>query len=187
MSERSTDASIDAVRALKKALASSLLKTRFHPSLRSASGRFGEGKASHLDKGSAKLIDTTISAHDILFRANTVFPFILFPDTVTIDREKLTIANRFFFRVAKITSVPIRDILSVEVDIGPFFGSVYMTSRYFFTNPHSINFLWRQDALTLQRILQGYIIANEQHMDCSKMEKEQLKVLLEDLGRGDTD
>ncbi|MGA3150318.1 MAG: hypothetical protein ABSD10_01700 [Candidatus Saccharimonadales bacterium] len=128
-----------------------------------------------------------LSSHDVLFKTNTVFPFNIFPDTVTVDREKLTIAHRIFFRVAKITSVPIRDILSVEADVGPFFGSVHTASRYFVTNPYSVNFLWRQDAIRLQRLLQGYIIANEQKIDCSTIEKDKLIAMLNDLGEGDTD
>lgn len=129
-----------------------------------------------------KLLGITIHSHEVLYKANTVFPFTFFPDTIVIDKEKLTIIERFFFWVAKITSVPIRDILSVEADVGPFFGSIHMTSRYFYTNPHSIRFLWRKDAIRIQKLLQGFIIANEREIDCSLIDKAQLDVLLEDLG-----
>jgi len=177
MSNTSAEASINIVQALSRAI----------PLHRPLVRRIKTQKiAERPDKGSEKLQDITIKGRDILFRANTVFPFNLFPDTVTLDREKLTIANRFFFGVAKITSVPIRDILSVEADIGPFFGSVHMTSRYFFTNPHSVDFMWRKDALRVQRLLQGYIIAHEQNIDCSKINKKQLCALLNELGQGDT-
>ncbi len=137
--------------------------------------------------GPKKLLDATRKSHEILFKANTVFPFTLFPDTVTLDREKVTVANHYFFGVAKITSAPVRDILSVEADIGPFFGSVHMSSRFFVTNPFSLHFLWRSDAIRLQRLLQGYIIAHEQAIDCAKIKKAKLIELLNDLGKGDTD
>ncbi|HEU5005169.1 MAG TPA: hypothetical protein VFT49_03740 [Candidatus Saccharimonadales bacterium] len=133
-----------------------------------------------------KLIGVAVKSHDILFKANTVFPFTLFPDTITLDREKLTIATRAFFKVATITSTPIRDILSVEANVGPFFGSVRISSRYFVANPYSVNFMWRGDALLLQRLLQGYIIAHEQEIDCADIEKDRLIILLKDLGVGDT-
>lgn len=139
------------------------------------------------ETGQAKLIDLTQKAQDILFQADSVFPFILFPDTVTLDREKLTIANRLFFRVAKIISVPIPDILSVEADVGPFFGSVHLTSRYFFTNVRSIKFLSRSNAVKLQRLLQGYIIANQRKVDCTSIGTKDLITLLNDLGQGSTD
>lgn len=129
-----------------------------------------------------ELLGVTIHSHEILYKANTVFPFNFFPDTIVIDKEKLTIIARYFFWVARITSVPIRDILSVEADIGPFFGSIHLTSRYFFTNPHAINFLWRKDAVKIQRLLQGYIIANERGIDCSAIDRGQLEELLEHLG-----
>lgn len=139
------------------------------------------------ETGPAKLVDLTQKAQEVLFQADSVFPFVLFPDTVTLDREKLTIANRLFFRMAKITSVAIADILSVEADVGPFFGSVNMTSRYFFTNARSVKFLSRGDAVKLQRLLQGYIIAHERKVDCTNLATKDLVVLLNDLGQGSSD
>jgi hypothetical protein len=146
-----------------------------------------KSKEEHKELGPDELVNITEEAHDTLFRADTVFPFVLFPDTITLDREKITIAKRFFFMVAKITSVPIRDILSVEADVGPFFGSIRIASRYFITNPSTVNFLWRKDAVRLQRLLQGYIIAHEREIDCSNVSTDQLIILLNDLGQGDTD
>ena len=133
-----------------------------------------------------KLVEAAEESHEILFKSDTVFPFTLFPDTVTLDREKISFASRFFFKVAKITSVPVRDILSVEADIGPFFGTVRTSSRFFVTNPKVINWLWREDAMRLRRLLQGYIIAHEQKIDCSHIEKDKLIALLDDLGQGRT-
>lgn len=140
-----------------------------------------------MDKGAEQLYDVAIKAHDVLFSSNTVFPFVLFPDSISIDREKLTIVHRPFFRVARITSVQIRDILNVEADYGPFFGSIHFVSRYFVNNPQSINFLWRGDAVKIQRLLQGYIIATQKEIDTSKIPKDELIVLLDDLGQGAPD
>jgi hypothetical protein len=131
-----------------------------------------------------KLIDLTEKAQDILFTADTVFPFTLFPDTITLDREKLTVVERFFFRVAKVITVPITSMISADANVGPFFGSVHMTSKYFIDNTHVVNFLWRHDAEEFHRLLQGFIIAQEKGLDVSGVEKEDLKVLLRDLGHG---
>lgn len=169
--------SVDVVQALARAIRLGAPKLR----------RPGRPAARRRNRGEQQLLSAANKGHQILLKANTVFPFNFFPDTITIDREKLTIANRFFFRVAKITSVPVRDILSVEADVGPFFGSVHLTSRYFFTNPQTITFLWRGDAIKIQRLLQGYIIAHERNIDCSAISKNHLLDLLYDLGRGDTD
>jgi hypothetical protein len=134
----------------------------------------------------SKLATVAIQSHEILFKADTVFPFTLFPDTVTLDREKLSFAGRVFFKVAQITSVPVRDILSVEADIGPFFGSVHTSSRYFVTNPKSIRWLWREDAVKLQRLLQGYVIVHEQDIKTDDIPKDKLINMLNDLGTGRT-
>ncbi|HZP55874.1 MAG TPA: hypothetical protein VFB03_03870, partial [Candidatus Saccharimonadales bacterium] len=131
-----------------------------------------------------KLIDITEKAHDTLFNAETVFPLTPFPHTITLDREKLTIANRSFFRVAKILTVPVSSMISAEVNVGPFFGSVKMTSKYFVDNTHSVNYLWRKDATNIHRLLQGFIIAQEKNIDVSEIDKEDLKTLLLDLGQG---
>jgi hypothetical protein len=131
-----------------------------------------------------KLADITEKAHDVLFKADTVFPFTPFPSTVTLDREKLTVANRNFFRSANIVAVPVGAILSVEANVGPFFGSIHMTSKYFTQNVHAVNFLWHHDAIELQRLLQGFIVAHEKKIDVSEIETEDLCVLLKDLGQG---
>jgi len=137
-----------------------------------------------VDSSEIELNKVTLRSHEIMFKAKTVFPFDLFPDTVVIDREKLTIVERLFFFVGRTISVPVRDILSVEVDTGPFFGQIKLVSRYFFTNPQSIHFLWRSHAIKLQRLLQGYIIAHEREIDCHNIERGHLEKLLLDLGEG---
>jgi len=134
-----------------------------------------------------KLIDITEKAQDVLFEANTTFPLTLFPDTVSLDREKLTVATRSFFRTAKIISVPVSSILSAEADVGPFFGSVHMTSKFFVQNAYSVNYLWRKDAIEIQHLLQGFIIAHEKKIDVTDIEKEDLLILLNDLGQGVND
>ena len=165
------EARVNIVSALKRAI--DILPKRQHKQ---------DNKVSEWREPVQELVGVAIHSHEILFKADTVFPFNFFPSTIVIDKEKLTIIARYFFWVAKITSVPIRDILSVEADVGPFFGSIQLTSRYFYTNPHSIKFLWRKDALKIQRLLQGYIIANERDIDCSAIDKSQLEELLEHLG-----
>lgn len=135
---------------------------------------------------SQKLEEVAKKAHEILFKTDTVFPFTLFPDTVTVEREKVTIAKRHFFRIATITNIPVRDLLNVESDVGPFFGSVHISSRFFEKKALSVNFLWRDDALQLQRLLQGYIIAHEREIDCISVDKKELIGLLNTLGVGDT-
>jgi hypothetical protein len=136
-----------------------------------------------MDEHTEKLFDATKKASEILYKADTVFPFTLFPDTITIDREKLSISYREFFRVAKVVSTPLDDIESVDVNVGPFFGSLRITSKFFVNNTRYVKFLTREDAEKLQSILQGHKLAKEKEIDCSSIKKDELIMMLEKLGR----
>jgi hypothetical protein len=127
------------------------------------------------------------SSHEVLMSATTVFPFTLIPDTITLDREKLTISNRFFFRIAEVSSIRIEDILNIIADVGPFFGSLKITTRFFddSSEPHNVNYLWRSDALKLKRVVQGYIIARQKGIDCTAFKPNELVDMLDKLGQAD--
>src|SRR5476651_308569 len=82
-------------------------------------------------KTEGELTQVIGNAHDILIRVTTMFPFTIFPDTITIDRTKLTITHREFFKSAEVLSIGIEDILNVAATVGPFFGSVKIHTRFF--------------------------------------------------------
>lgn len=139
-----------------------------------------------LDKIQAQqqLYDAIGASHAPLVNATTVFPFTLFPDTVIVDRQKLTVAHRIFFRVAEVVSIRIEDILNVTADVGPLFGSLKISTRFFDPDkPYAVNYLWRSDALKIKRIMQGYIIAIQKKIDCSALATPELGNLLDELGR----
>lgn len=130
-----------------------------------------------------ELINITQESQEELLKVTTVFPFTLFPDTITIDRQKISIVDKEFFRTANIVSVKIGDVLNIESHVGPFFGSIKLYSKYFVDNFYEVNFLSRSDARAVHRLLQGYIIATEKEIDCSKIDKRQLVILLNELGQ----
>lgn len=132
-----------------------------------------------------ELHDVVATAHQPLFKASTVFPFTLFPDIVTIDRSKLTITHRVFFMVADVISIKIEDILNVIPHVGPFFGSIDVHTRYFDPHkPYKVTYLWRGDALKIERIMQGYSIAMAKDIDCSSLGNRELATMLDKLGQG---
>src|SRR5207302_1505030 len=87
-----------------------------------------------------ELINITQDAQEELLSVNTIFPLHLFPDTVSVDRQKVSIIHRSFFRTANIYSVKISDVLNVESQVGPFVGSVKIFSKYFVDNFHEVTF-----------------------------------------------
>lgn len=130
-----------------------------------------------------KLKDALGDSNEVLASAQTVFPFTLFPDTITIDRGKVDISHRSFFRVAEVTSIRIQDILNAIINVGPLFGSLKISTRFFGTDKvYTVNYLHRSDALKLKRILHGYIIALQKKIDCSALSAKELATLLDELG-----
>jgi hypothetical protein len=130
------------------------------------------------------------NSKQILAQATTVFPFTLFPDTVTIDRSQVTIVHRSFLKLGDVVSIRIEDVLNVEATVGPFFGSLSISTRFFNTSQdekhYKVHWLWRHDALHIKRILHGYMTAVKQHIDCSRLETRELTQLLNSLGDGIT-
>ncbi len=118
-----------------------------------------------------------------LLKISTVFPFDLLPDTITLDREKLTVVNRTFFGSAKIISTPYKDILSVELEVGPFLGNVIIKTRFFENEPLTVSLLTKADAYKLKNLLAGYIIATQNNEDFSQLSDKQLVEKLSSLGK----
>lgn len=141
-------------------------------------------RTQRITRRARRLSEAIGHSQDTIFTATTVFPFNLFPDTVAVDREKVTIVNRTFFRVAEIVSLRIDDVLNVMADVGPFFGAVKIQTRFFDAASYSIRFLRRNDALKLKRILQGYVIASQKGIDCDGFTAEELATLLDEIGQG---
>ena len=139
------------------------------------------------EEGPEEMLEITERAHEVLYEANTVFPFTLFPSTLTLDREKLTIAHRTFWRTAEITSVPISEILSCKVNVGPFFGSLHLVFSFFADNQRTISYLWRKDATEMQRMIHGYIIAHKREINTTNVGLDDLKILLKEIGQGATE
>ncbi len=127
------------------------------------------------------------SSHEILASATTVFPFTLFPDTIMLDRSKVTIVRRDFILSSETIGIRIEDILSVTVNVSPFFGSIKILTRVFGQEkPYQINHFKRKDAIRLKHIIQGYLIASRRNIDCANLKHEELVRLLEQLGHDPT-
>lgn len=121
-------------------------------------------------------------AQDILLKAESTFPFVLFPDTITISRMKVTLTHRSFFRTAEVISLQMNDILNVEADVGPFFGSLSIFTRIYGTEPLRITFLSRKSTIDAQRIIEGFMIAKDKDIETSEIKTPELIQLLLQLG-----
>ncbi len=135
-------------------------------------------------KHEEKLRAVVKESHTILVKAHSVFPFQLFPDTINVDRHKLTIIRRQFFGIEQKVSVPLENVKNIEADLGPFFGSIIITSDLFINNTQHLNFLWRDEAKKIQKLVQGAVVAQTENIDLNKIETIKLRSMLIDLGSG---
>lgn len=129
-------------------------------------------------------MDAIGTSHDVLLRIQTVFPFKLFPTILSIDRAKITITERDFFKVGEVLSVRIEDVLNITAHVGPILGSIKIATRFFNPEkPYVIDKLSRPDALKFKRIVQGYLIARQQNIDCTNLPTRDLAKMLDELGK----
>jgi hypothetical protein len=143
---------------------------------------------AYVNTDTTNLVQMVNRANDVLASATTVFPFTLFPDTLSIDREKLTIVHRTFYKVSEVMSIHTDDILNVTANVGPIFGSLVLSTRFFNTDkPYVINYFWREDSLRLKAIVQGFIIAKQSGIEMNNIETKELGTLLQKLGSGTQD
>lgn len=120
---------------------------------------------------------------EVLASARTVFPMTLFPDSIIVDRSKITIVKRDFFWTSRVISIQIEDILNVESGVGPFFGSLNVASRVMSTVDHfRIDYFWRSDAIFLKHLIQGYVIAKHNKIDTNQLTREEVVETLTELG-----
>jgi hypothetical protein len=138
-------------------------------------------KSPHRSKELKRMIRRS---NDVLASATTVFPFDLFPDSIVVDRTKVTITKRNFFWSEQVMSIRIEDVLNVSVASGPFFGALTIASRVMSTEDHfTTRFFWRKDAAHLKHIIQGYVIARHNRIDTKHLSRDNLIKTLEELGQ----
>lgn len=148
----------------------------------------GSDESQHVatpEESRQELQDAIRGSNQVLTTATTVFPLTLFPDTLTVDRAKLTITKRQFLWSAEIMSIRIEDVLNVTATCGPFFGSIEISSRIPNAESYWVHNFWRKDALRIKRITQGYVIALQRGIDTSSLSTQELAAMLDKLGEDD--
>lgn len=139
-------------------------------------------KAKELEEAE-KLKRIVKRSHQVLASARTVFPVTLFPDSIIVDRTKISIIKRDFFWTSNVISFQIEDVLNVGCAVGPLFGSLTIASRVMSTVDHfQINYLWRNEAIFMKHLIQGHIIAKNNKLETDKLTKKEMVETLCELG-----
>ncbi len=123
-------------------------------------------------------------SNEVLASATTFFPVTLFPDSIILDRTKLTVTRRTFFFSSDVMSIRIEDILNVSATVGPLFGSLTIATRVMSSDDHfTIRHFTRDDVIHMKHMIQGYVIARHNNIACDHLRRDELVDLLSDLGR----
>lgn len=122
-------------------------------------------------------------SHEVIAQATTLFPFTPFPDTVTLDRTKVTIRKRNFFWSEDVVSIRIEDVLNATVSTDLIFGSLNIASRVMNSTDHyQIKFFRKREAMFLKHLIQGYVIAQHNNIRVSHLSRGELIETLLELG-----
>lgn len=151
-----------------------------------------EGRREHT-KESAKTTEimrqkmSTLAqkSHIVLFRANTVFPFDFFPDTLVIDTVKVSIIQREFFASEYVTSILLKDVTDVIVERSLFLANLKITYSHHPMRPifAGIRMMKHWDAFRAKEILEGMLVVHREGIDLSKINPETVITFIENLGK----
>src|SRR5665213_249867 len=136
------------------------------------------------DDASEALKQAIKDVNEVLVTATTMTP--LHKKTLTLTRTKLFTEEHSGLGMISVTHLSGEDLLNVDGSIGPLSGFISLTTRLDGPSaPIHIGPFHRKDALTLKRILQGYITARQRRIDLGPIPVDQLKAMLYELGVDD--
>lgn len=94
----------------------------------------------------------------VLFATQSAFPFDLFPDTVIVQEKTISIVRKYFFFVGWAETIEIKDIQSVRIYAGPFFGTIVIVKGVQNPQSYQLRTLWKKDAMRIKETLDGIIL-----------------------------
>jgi hypothetical protein len=146
-----------------------------------------KGKEQEETKQTEKDLDILASRADkILFKAKGLFPFDFFPNTITIDANKVNIIISTFFLTETVTSILLKEIMDVRVETTLFLGKLIIDY-----GPHPLKVttvyvpsLWKKDALKAKEIIEGIlVIYRSENIDTTKLKPEETLDEVKDIGK----
>ncbi len=131
-----------------------------------------------------KKLDTLVeNSNQILYKTRTVFPFHLFPKEIIVDINKVSVLDRQLFDTGRIRSITIRTISDIFIDTGFLFAKLSIIDRDFTENSMHIDYLPRDEAVKIRRIIQGLMVGYEKGIDFTKLSAEEIVDKLEEIGK----
>ena len=138
-------------------------------------------------KQTQKEVDILVSRADkILFTAKGLFPFDFFPNTITIDANKVNVIISTFFLTETITSILLKEIMDVRVETTLFLGKLIIDY-----GPHPLKIstvyipsLRKSDALKAKEIIEGILVLyRSENIDTTKLKPEETLEEVKEIGK----
>lgn len=117
-----------------------------------------------------------------LLTIQTVFPFKFFPCILTLDRQKITRSESFFFSSKEVENYLVEEIVSITSVESLFFATLTMVTGVRINKEVSVPFLRKEDARKMRRLVEGLLIAGREGIDVNKIPAEQLIQKVEEIG-----
>jgi len=108
------------------------------------------------------------------------FPFDVFPNTINIEEERITIIKRHFLS-SEVHSIDIKDISNVFIHTIFIFSQLVIISKTFEENEVKIKNLRPNEAIFARRIIEGLRIFKSKQIETSRYSKQELIAKLEEL------
>lgn len=116
-----------------------------------------------------------------IFKVKTLFPLDLFPDTLTIDLDTVTVSSHNFIKSGSVVSYSIDDIKRVVVEKGPITSTVriYLTGA---SKEVAVSQMKNSDAFEVRKIINGLLRAKKEHINLRKIDTKMFHKKIEELG-----
>jgi hypothetical protein len=137
-------------------------------------------QATKKEKDKQKLVDLVKKSNRCIITISSLFPWDLFPSTITVEESRVTFTFRQFLS-SQSHSVEIKDISNVFIESSLFFATLQVVSRTYVKNDIKIGYLSRKKAQKVQRIIEGLRTFIENHINTSNYEIDELLAKIEEF------
>lgn len=142
-----------------------------------------EAVTSHATKVEANkqaIQDLVNKSNRILLKISSVFPFQLFPSTIVVEENRITIIRRQLYS-SQVHSVDIKNITNVFLFTGLFFAQLTVVSNTFIRNQIMVPKLHKNEAILMRRLIEGLRLFTSKNIDTSEYEIPELIEKLKQL------
>lgn len=124
------------------------------------------------------------TSNAVLFKAKAVFPLDFFPDSITIDENKITFVRAFFWGSQQVHSYLIKCVKDVLIETNPFFATLKMKIERYTEKAvqESIKYLKKEDTYKAQQLIQGLMVSMKEGIEVNEVEPRPLEKKATTLG-----